>query len=126
MSAGRWILALAGVSGCAAVGLGAYGAHGLTGDEVMRRAWETGVAYQFWHTLALVAVAMLMERRQGMTSRLLGLAALLFAFGIFGFSGSLYVFGKTGEVLITGLAPIGGMSLMAGWLAFAVAAFRRP
>ncbi len=116
------VLLIAAVAGGSAVGLGAYGAHGLQGDDFVKHAWETGVAYQMWHALALIGVALLRQRRDGWRKRALGFSAALFTAGIIGFCGSLYGFGLTGEILVPGLAPSGGMALMAGWLAFAVAA----
>lgn len=119
------ILVFAGLSGAAAVGLGAYGAHGLKGDDFVKHAWETAVTYQLVHALALVGVHLLRERREGWARRFLSGAAILFMFGTLGFAGSLYAFGLTGEIVVPGLAPLGGMSLMAGWVLLAFSAFRK-
>ncbi|NBW99139.1 DUF423 domain-containing protein [bacterium] len=47
--------------GFLAVALGAFGAHGLknTFDEYSMGVYKTGVEYQFWHSLALLAVGLL-------------------------------------------------------------------
>lgn len=119
------ILVFAGLGGASAVGLGAYGAHALAGDDFVKHAWEIAVTYQLVHSAALVGVHLLRERRDGRARRLLTLSASLFVFGIFGFCGSLYGFGLTGEVQIPGLAPLGGMSMIAGWLLLVVSAVRR-
>ena len=54
---------LAGLSGFFAVALGAFGAHGLKGrlSADMLAVYETAVQYHFYHTFALLAVALLMQ-----------------------------------------------------------------
>ena len=47
---------LAGVSGAAAVGLGAYGAHGLQGkDPTWKHIYDTASRYHLVHSAALLA-----------------------------------------------------------------------
>jgi len=48
----------------------------------------------------------------------------LFTIGIVLFSGTLYIFGLTGSLPMSGLAPAGGLVLMAGWMTLAFAATR--
>jgi uncharacterized membrane protein YgdD (TMEM256/DUF423 family) len=46
------------LSACAAVGLGAFGAHALKAkinDDKMLKTWEVAVHYHFIHSLALLA-----------------------------------------------------------------------
>lgn len=128
-----WV-AFAAVNGLVAVGAGAYAAHWLdTEDPVLANAFTTGVDYQMWHALALLGVAWLAERaengrgRAGESPRaqnwgpwLPRLAGLAFVLGIAFFSGTLYVFGLSGEVWLSGAAPTGGMLLLAGWVLLAV------
>ncbi|MFQ5764210.1 MAG: DUF423 domain-containing protein [Rhodospirillales bacterium] len=52
-------------------------------------------------------------------------AGWCFATGIVLFSGSLYGFAATGAMPVPGAAPLGGVLLMAGWAALAVAAVRK-
>src|ERR1044071_6450488 len=50
-----------------AVGLGAFGAHGLqqaTQDEKIIHSFQTAVQYQMYHALALLAVAIIFQRIQ--------------------------------------------------------------
>lgn len=125
----RKILLLASLFGLTAVVLGAFGAHILkkilTPDEV--QIFETGVRYHFYHTFALLVVAML-SRYVG--HRWTGIAAWLFVVGIAFFSGSLYLlavvdaFGFSGSKALLGpITPIGGLLFMGGWLAMFRAAF---
>ena len=47
MPSASWVLKAAGLSGAAAIALGAFGAHGLKGrvDPNMLKAWETASHY---------------------------------------------------------------------------------
>jgi uncharacterized membrane protein YgdD (TMEM256/DUF423 family) len=123
------MLLLASLFGLTAVALGAFGAHILkrilTPEDV--QIFETGVRYQFYHTFALLVVAML-SRYVG--QRWTGISAWLFVVGIVFFSGSLYMlalldaFGFSESKAIFGpLTPIGGLLFMGGWLAMFRAAF---
>ena len=122
-------LVVASISGCLAVAAGAYGAHGLSGDEVFKNAFRTAVQYHMWHSLALLAVAWFTEFRPqtdsgGAQAKWGHRAGFLFALGLVLFSGSLYIFAMTGTLPVSGLPPAGGMALMAGWLTLAFAATR--
>ncbi len=88
----------------------------------MLAVWQTGVQYQAWHALALLAVGVLMQRAA--SSRLLAWAGVLFAVGIVLFSGSLYALALTGLRGLGAITPLGGVAFLAGWLVLAVAAWR--
>jgi uncharacterized membrane protein YgdD (TMEM256/DUF423 family) len=98
--------------------LGAFGAHALKarlGGEALS-IWQTAVQYHFWHALALLAVAL---AGAGPWFRAAG---WLFLAGVLLFSGSLYAlaFG----IPLGVVTPLGGLALILGWVAFAVAALR--
>ena len=114
-------LLAADISGAIAVAAGAYGHHGLDADDVAREAFMTGVQYQMWHALALLAAAWLSESSGSRRRWALG-AATFFVLGTLLFSGTLYIFGATGDVPVAGAAPAGGIAFIAGWLLLAVAA----
>jgi len=109
----------AGVS----VALGAFGAHGLKTrvDPAMLAAFETGVRYQMYHSLALLAVGLAASCRE---SPWLDRAGWLFLAGIVVFSGSLYVMTLTGMRWLGAIVPLGGLAFILGWAALAVAALR--
>lgn len=115
----------AALSGALVVMAGAFGAHALEGALAPRlvAAFETGVRYQAWHTLALLAVL----AWRG-TSALAGqrLAMGLWAAGIALFSGSLYAMALTGARGLGMITPLGGVLMIAGWLALAAAVLRAP
>ncbi len=143
-----WV-SLGALNGLIAVGAGAYAAHWLKArDPVLANAFATGVDYQAWHALALLAVAWLAERAEsagrvsaenqkpggavgarfvegaasaaGRAPWLVRLAGLAFVLGVALFSGTLYVFGASGSVWMSGAAPAGGALLMAGWVLLAL------
>lgn len=120
-----WLLAAA-ISGLVAVVAGAYGWHGLNADDGARAMFNTGVQYQMWHTLALLAVAWLAESRRGTAAGTWAQrAGVCFVAGILVFSGSMYFYGFFGGVPLPGVTPAGGLALMAGWVCLGVAAVAR-
>lgn len=84
--------------------------------EVELGWWQTAVQYQMWHALALVALG-LGPVRARTVGWLLGAGILLF-------SGSLYLMALTGIRAFAILTPLGGLLLILGWAALALAAFR--
>lgn len=119
----RGFLALAAFYGASGVLMGAFAAHGLKNQlsAQMLEVVETGVRYQFWHALALVAVVLLAGR---LNSHWLTTAGWLFAVGVVLFSGSLYLLALTGKTFFGPITPIGGVCLVLGWLALMVATLK--
>jgi uncharacterized membrane protein YgdD (TMEM256/DUF423 family) len=120
----RVFLALGSVSGGLAVALGAFGAHVLKSRLAtdMLANFETGVRYQMYHALALLAVAWAITHWPG--SRLARAAGWLFAAGSLLFSGSLYVLALTGIRWLGAITPLGGVAFVAGWFCLFLAAIR--
>ena len=112
--------ALAAATG---VALGAFGAHGLksrvTPDLLV--IFETGVRYQMYHALALLAVGWAATR---WSIPWINASGWLFTVGIVIFSGSLYVMTLSGVRWLGAITPIGGLAFIAGWLTLATAAIR--
>jgi len=107
-----------------AVALGAFGAHALRSrlDPQMLSVFETGVRYQFLHTLALLVTG----RRGGEAPRPgADWAASLFTVGILLFSGSLYGLALSGVPAWGAVTPFGGACFLAGWLVLAWSSWRR-
>jgi uncharacterized membrane protein YgdD (TMEM256/DUF423 family) len=106
-----------------AVAAGAFGAHALRArlSAPDLAIFETGVRYQMYHALALLAVAMLLSR----TPHSPGVAAgWLFTAGIVIFSGSLYILVLSGQRWLGAITPIGGVAFLAGWAVLAWAGWR--
>jgi uncharacterized membrane protein YgdD (TMEM256/DUF423 family) len=123
------MLALAAILGLFAVALGAFGAHGLrslladASDASERiRWWETAASYHLAHALACGLAAWAHGRRR---SRASIASAILFAIGVIVFAGSLYAMALGAPRWLGAITPLGGLSLMAGWIALAASALRR-
>lgn len=139
-----WII-LGALLGAFGVAAGAFGAHvmksrkledafyGMPSDNTTPQEivtykrtmdnFETAVRYQLYHALAMVGAGLL-----GVTSqrarRTAWLAGFGFLIGIIFFSGSLYGLVFLPEMRWLGMiAPIGGLSLIVGWLVLAIAGF---
>ena len=124
----RIFIALSGVLGFLAVALGAFGAHGLRSrfgelPDVAKRLewWTTAAHYQLTHALALAVAAWLVHRGAGTPGAVAGWS---FAAGIVLFSGSLYLMTLTGQTKLGAVTPFGGLLLLVGWAAVAVAGLR--
>lgn len=117
-------IALASASGFVAVALGAFGAHGLKQrlPPDLLAVWQTAVQYQFWHTLALFGVAILLSH--GEQSRPLTASGWLFASGILIFSGSLYLLCLSNQRWLGAITPIGGALWLLGWACLCYSALR--
>jgi uncharacterized membrane protein YgdD (TMEM256/DUF423 family) len=115
----NWIT-IGAISAAIAVVCGAFGAHGLR-DQVTPEdlaIWQTGVLYHLIHAPALVLYGVVVRdgRRLGGWSFFLGTLI---------FSGTLYAMTLGGPRWLGAITPIGGVLLIAGWLAFAWEARRR-
>lgn len=116
-------LTIAAIFGGLSVAGGAFGAHALREkvSERMLEIFETGTRYQMYHALALLLVALLMTRLETPPITLL-VSGWLFIIGVVIFSGSLYAITFSGIKSLGAIAPLGGISLMAGWTALAISA----
>ena len=114
-------LSAGAVSGAIAVLLGAFGAHALKEmvppDTVS--TFQTGVQYQMYHSLALLATGIMYERYP---VKFIKWAGFCFIAGIILFSGSLYfltILKATATVGMRGVGivtPFGGLFFIAAWL----------
>jgi uncharacterized membrane protein YgdD (TMEM256/DUF423 family) len=120
----RLFFALGSISAGLAVALGAFGAHVLKSRLVadMLANFETGVRYQMYHALALLAVAWAISRWPG--SSLLTVAGWLFVAGTLFFSASLYILALTGVRWLGAITPLGGVAFVGGWLCLLITAWR--
>lgn len=109
-------IVLAAASGLLAVALGAFGAHALKArlPADLLAIWQTAVQYQFWHTLALFGVGILLVQGS-FGSRTLVVSGWLFAGGILIFSGSLYMLALTNIRWLGAITPVGGALWLAAW-----------
>lgn len=119
----RFFFIAGALSAFMAVALGAFGAHGLrdrlAGD--LLGIFETGVRYQMYHALGLIAVAWALSRWPG---GMAVWAGWLFIAGTALFSGSLYLLSLTGVRWLGAITPLGGLGFLAGWLVLAWSVWR--
>ncbi len=103
--------------------LGAFATHGLESPVEPRLLanFETGVRYQMYHALALLAVAWASQRFPHPAVNIAGWA---FVAGIVIFSGSLYVMALSGARWLGAITPVGGLAFILGWTALAIAALK--
>ena len=112
------LISIAALLAFLSVALGAFGAHSL--NELLTteklNSFETGVRYQFYHSLALLII--------GLNANKLNATALIGRFmliGIVFFSFSIYLLSLQ-ELIVINLSilgpitPIGGLLLMISWL----------
>ena len=125
---GRVTLVCAALLGALAVAMGAFGAHALQGrlSPAALGWYDTAATYHATHALALFGCGLLAGQPGGRSgARLLRVAALCLATGTVLFAGSLYLMAFTGWTRLGIVTPVGGLALIVGWLAMAVAARRR-
>jgi uncharacterized membrane protein YgdD (TMEM256/DUF423 family) len=122
MNARTW-LQIGAAWGFLAVAMGAFGAHGLKERlESLGQAanFQTAAHYHMYCALALLAVGLL--SLHGSSGPSLGVAGWSLLLGSLIFSGSLYVLSTTGLKWLGAITPIGGVLILVGWAALAVAA----
>jgi uncharacterized membrane protein YgdD (TMEM256/DUF423 family) len=111
----RRFIIIAGISGFIMVVLGAFGGHAL--KEILSAEqlgiWDVAVKYQMVHTVALLAIALLMMVKQ---NKILSWAAWAFVEGIVLFSGSLYLLAYLDVSWLGMITPFGGLAFLLGWL----------
>lgn len=98
--------------------LGAFAAHGLKKilNDSAITVFETGVRYQFYHTIGLFIIAILYKEFPVKMMRWAGRCMMA---GIALFSGSLYLLSATNNTvpIIGIITPFGGVLFVFAWLA---------
>lgn len=127
----RFCISLGAALAALAVGLGAFGAHGLKdqlprwytepgrADEMLAN-WETAVRYQIYAAIGIVLVGLWSSQQKG---RRPIWSAMNLLVGTLLFSGMLYGWVVTESKTLVMIVPLGGLAMIAGWLIFAVQAF---
>lgn len=123
-----WVF-LAGINGFIAVGASALADHAFEGglSDVGRVLYMQGADYQMSHALALLGVGVLANFATGPSANWLKYSGSAFTLGILLFSGSLYWLGIHGAGSLGSLSlitPLGGFSLLSGWILMTLASWR--
>ena len=108
-----------------AIGLGAYGAHGLedafSETPRMKGAWANAVDYQMFHGLALFVLGTV--RIDQKRAKLWIVSGILMSLGVILFSFSIYAWVFGGPESLIMLTPIGGFSFIFAWVLLAIHQF---
>ncbi|MGE3647318.1 MAG: DUF423 domain-containing protein [Reyranellaceae bacterium] len=114
----------AGVLGASAVALGAWAAHGLEASHGRHAVElvETAVRYQLVHAVAVCTAVALSFHLGGkpLAARWIEVATWLFVSGSVLFGGALHLLAFGAPRWLGMVAPVGGLALIAGWLALAL------
>lgn len=122
---GKLFIFVGALLGGLSILIGAFAAHALRGVLLPSALAlvETGVRYQMYHALALFGVG-LMSLWQQESNLILVTAGSCFIAGVLCFSGSLYGLGLSGAAGLGPVTPLGGVLLVMGWGAVAIAALK--
>lgn len=119
----RFMLIFVALSGFVFVALGAFGAHVLANSLGQgEMAWlRTGLEYQGFHTLAILGMAALMQRRANIW---FFWSSIFLALGTVLFSGSLYCLALSRMSMWVYITPVGGFCFLIGWVLMLIGALR--
>ncbi|AFF24088.1 DUF423 domain-containing protein [Pasteurella multocida] len=121
----KWLF-IAALSGFFCIAFGAFAAHGL--EKILTPkalAWiETGLKYQFFHTVALMVLGTLQLYLKADTDRVINWIGSTWSLGIVLFSGSLYALALGATKSVAWLTPIGGTLFLIGWAMLAYRSYK--
>ncbi len=117
------------IFGILGVILGAMGAHALKSQLSSEQlvSYETGVKFQMYHAIALILIALLIDKLDNKSLRYSG---YFFIAGVFLFSGSVYllslknVLGIENWTFLGPISPFGGVCFIIGWIFILLAAIK--
>lgn len=114
-------ITLAAILGGLSVASGAFATHALkpTLSDRALEIFETAARYQMYHAIALLVVALLLNRSESQFALLA--TGWAFIVGIIIFSGSLYALSLTDIKILGAITPLGGAAFIVGWLCLAYA-----
>ena len=117
MHSNRWILTAGALLGLGGIVAGAMLDHAAATLVLQQHAVDTALRYQQLHALIITALGLMITfcpltphdyKRLALSARLLVVGTIIFC-------GSLYVLAFTGNAHAAYGAPVGGVTLMAGW-----------
>ena len=116
----NWI-GVAALNMALAVGLGAFGAHGLKtiANAEQMAWWHTATLYLLVHAVGLLLVGLLIRFNYATQA-----TAWLLQLGVIIFAGSLYAMTLGAPRWFGAITPIGGVLMIAGWIWLAITSFR--
>ena len=119
----KLFIILGAASAILTVLLGDAAAQTFTGMPAGAQAWyHTGLQYQQFHALGLLAVGLVAGRND---SRWLVASGWLMVLGTLLFSGNLYLRSAVGFHALHAITPDGGFAVIFAWLALAIGVARQ-
>lgn len=105
--------------GTLGVALGAFGAHGLKSilSPEMLETYKTGIFYHFIHVAVLLALSLNTKYNFSLPFYFVFAGIILFSF-------SLYAYALSGIKIFAMITPIGGVSLIIGWILIGYLVFK--
>lgn len=99
-----------------AIGLGAFGAHGLKSilSESLLKIYNTGIQYHFYNTLGLFVATFIYALKPD--SKKIFISLWLILIGMLIFSFSLYFLAILNLPILGAITPIGGTLLIVAWI----------
>jgi len=117
-NAWQWQRVIGGFSGASSIVAGAYGAHGFkSNDAIYQKIYDTASRYHLIHSIILMAVPSICGDASTRAAKISG---LFLTSGIVLFSGSCYTVALLEDRKYGKAAPVGGFSLIAGWISLAL------
>lgn len=116
-------MGIAAINLALAVGLGAFGAHGLkkVASEQQLAWWQTATDYFFYHAIALLILSIIARTIPQIAIKT---PFILIQIGILLFCGSLYIMALGLPRGLGAITPIGGLFMIIGWLFLAWQGFK--
>lgn len=102
---------ISAIMGTLGVALGAFGAHGLKNilSPELLETYKTGIFYHLIHTAVLLAISLNSKYNLIIPFYFILVGVILFSF-------SLYIYTLSNITVFAMITPIGGISLIIGWL----------
>ena len=122
----KTFLLIGAILGALSVAIGAFGAHSLRAILVANEktdVFETASRYQFYHSLVILIVGILLLQ---MPNKYFSYSGYAFLVGILIFSGSLYILALTNIKWLGAITPIGGVALILGWILLIIGILAKP
>ena len=110
---------IAATMGALGVALGAFGAHGLKSvltPEILE-TYRTGIFYHLIHAVVLLGLSLSTKYNFTIPFYFIFAGIVLFSF-------SLYAYALSGIKIFAMITPIGGISLILGWIAIMLTVLR--
>jgi uncharacterized membrane protein YgdD (TMEM256/DUF423 family) len=111
----KQIILIGSTLGGLAVALGAFGSHAfktLLLQNNRTDTYELATRYHFFHALALLLIALLMDQ---VSEKIARASATCIFIGVLLFSGSLYIMALLNTNSVALITPFGGIFLLVGW-----------